>query len=58
VSEELAHDFLRRFPAIPAADLLPRHRHLNRRAVAAPVLRGYRRGDRNSQQHAGLAIMG
>ncbi|GGX94130.1 polyphenol oxidase family protein [Pseudoduganella dura] len=85
VSEVLALDFARRFPGIPAADLLPSHRHLNLRAIADyqlrkagvtaidhaggctccardasgnPVFRSYRRGDRNSQQHAGLYIVG
>jgi copper oxidase (laccase) domain-containing protein len=85
VSAALAQDFAQRFAAIPTADLLPAHRHLNLRAVAEhqlreggvtaidhvggctccardtagnPVLRSYRRGDRNSQQHAGLYIVG
>lgn len=83
VSAELAQDFARRFPTISLAELLPRPRHLNLRAVAehqlrvagvaaidhvggctccardaqgALVFRSYRRGDRNSQQHAGLYI--
>ncbi|GGY60158.1 polyphenol oxidase family protein [Pseudoduganella albidiflava] len=83
VSEELAQQFARRFDGIPAAELLPRPRHLNLRAVAHEQLRqagvaaidhvggctccardaagnrlfrSYRRGDRNSQQHAGLYI--
>jgi len=83
VSEELAQHFARQFHDIPAAELLPRHRHLDLRAVAGSQLRqagvtgidhvggctccardgagsllfrSYRRGDRNSQQHAGLYI--
>jgi polyphenol oxidase len=83
VSEELAERFARQFDAIPARELLPRHRHLDLRAVAGHQLReagvtaiehvggctccartadgglafrSYRRGDRNSQQHAGLYI--
>jgi len=83
VSAQLAQDFVQRFPTIPAAELLPRPRHLNLRAVAehqlraagvaaidhvggctccardahgALMFRSYRRGDRNSQQHAGLYI--
>lgn len=84
VSDELARQFADRFAAIPADELLPRHRHLNLRAVAEyqlrqggvaaidhvggctccsrdgagrNVYRSYRRGDRNSQQHAGLYIV-
>ncbi|MBB3219347.1 polyphenol oxidase family protein [Pseudoduganella umbonata] len=83
VSEELAQRFARQFHGIPAAELLPRHRHLNLRVIADSQLRqagvteiehvggctccardgagtllfrSYRRGDRNSQQHAGLFI--
>lgn len=83
VSEELAADFTRHYPALPVAAILPTHRHLDLRAVAqhelelagleqfehvggctccargadgALVFRSYRRGDRNSQQHAGLLI--
>ncbi|WP_165390697.1 polyphenol oxidase family protein [Pseudoduganella lutea] len=85
VSEELALRFAQQFAAIPAGSLLPRHRHLDLRAVADYQLReggikeidhvggctccacdgtgnhlfrSYRRGDRNSQQHAGLVIVG
>jgi YfiH family protein len=81
VSEELAHDFVRHYAALPAHTVLPSHRHLDLRAVAqyeleraglaavehvggctccarnadgAHTFRSYRRGDRNSQQHAGL----
>ncbi|QGZ42500.1 YfiH family protein [Pseudoduganella flava] len=83
VSEELALEFARRFADIAPHELLPRHRHLNLRAVAehqlrqagvtdidhvggctccardeqgTRIFRSYRRGDRNSQQHAGLYI--
>jgi len=83
VSEELAQDFVRHYAALPAATVVPMHRHLDLRAVAQYELeraglgafehvggctccargadgelafRSYRRGDRNSQQHAGLLI--
>ncbi|WP_338760657.1 polyphenol oxidase family protein [Massilia sp. METH4] len=85
VAEELAERFARQFDAIPTGVLLPRHRHLDLRAVAEHQLReagvtalehvggctccardaggnfmfrSYRRGDRNSQQHAGIFIVG
>jgi YfiH family protein len=85
VSDELAQQFARQFDGIPAAELLPRQRHLNLRAIAdfqlrqagvtaidhvggctccardaagGFVFRSYRRGDRNSQQHAGVFIAG
>ena len=85
VSEELAGQFARQFDGIPAHVLVPRHRHLDLRAIADHQLRAagvtaidhvggctcctrdatggfafrsYRRGDRNSQQHAGLYIAG
>jgi YfiH family protein len=84
VSEELAADFVRHYDALPAAAILPTHRHLDLRAIAQHELeqvglvsfehvggctccarradgtltfRSYRRGDRNSQQHAGLIIV-
>jgi YfiH family protein len=84
VSEELAQQFMRQFDQVPLEKLLPRHRHLDLRAVAGHQLRqagvaaidhvggctccardadggrmfrSYRRGDRNSQQHAGLFII-
>lgn len=83
VSEALAQDFMQHYADLPAATLVPTHRHLDLRAVAQYELeragltrfehvggctccargvdgelafRSYRRGDRNSQQHAGVVI--
>ena len=83
VSDELAADFIRHYPELPADVVVPGHRRLDLRAVARYeveraglhavehvggctccarggdgelVFRSYRRGDRNSQQHAGLVI--
>nr|ACS83723.1 hypothetical protein WISOIL_0034 [uncultured bacterium AOCarb11] len=83
VSEELAGQFASHYAALPREVVLPAHRHLDLRALAAHELRtagvqdlehvggctfcardgaghhiyrSYRRGDRNSQMHAGLYI--
>ena len=83
VSAELAADFVRRYPELPVATVLPAPRRLDLRALTAHELacagvadiehvggctccgrdasgalryRSYRRGDRNSQQHAGVVL--